>query len=80
MPSRDESWQLIGFVRDTLRCFIRESGVVNGFKLSAEGEVAGPQLIPELLQDDRLVPITVQFYTWPKGVPDYRASLGLNDL
>jgi hypothetical protein len=78
--SRDESWQLIGFVRDILRCFVLESGVVNGFKLSVAGEVAGPQLIPELLQDDRLVPITVQLYTWPKGLLDYRPQLGLNDL
>lgn len=79
-PSRDESWQLIGFVRDMFRQFVRQTGLVNGFKLSVEGEVAGPQLIPELLQDDKLVPITVQLYTWPKGKPDYRAALGLNDL
>lgn len=79
-PSRDESWELIGFVRDVLRCFIRQTGVVNGHKLSGEGEVAGPQLIPELLQDDKLVPITFQLYTWPTQTPDYRAQLGLNDL
>jgi hypothetical protein len=78
--SRDESWQLIGFVRDILRDFVRESGIVNGFRLSAEGELAGPQLIPELLQDDRIVPITVQLFTWPKQVLNYRAHLGLNDL
>lgn len=78
--SRDESWQLIKFVRDILRPFIHASGIVNGFKFDVDGEVAGPQLIPELLQDDKLVPITVQFYTWPKGTPDYRAALGLNDL
>lgn len=80
MPSRDESWKLIGFVRDILRSFIRETGIVNGFKFSVEGEVAGPQLIPELLQDDKLVPITVQLYTWPKQMLDYRAALGLSDL
>lgn len=85
-PSRDESWQLIEFVRQTLICFIRETGVLvnlNGtqYKFAAEGEIAGPQLIPELLQDDKLVPITFQLFTWkPKGLPDYRAALNLPDL
>ena len=77
MGSRDDSWTLIGLVRDVLREFTKQTGVVNGFKLSVGGEVAGPALIPELLQDDKLVPITVQLYTWPKGVPDYSTALGL---
>jgi hypothetical protein len=78
--SRDESWRLIKFVREILRGFIRDGGIVNGYAVTVDGEVAGPQLIPELLQDDKLVPITIQIYTWPKGLPDYRAALGLNDL
>lgn len=80
MPSRDLSWDLIKFVRDVLRCFIRESDIVpgTGIKISVEGEVSGPQLIPELLQSDKLVPITVQLYTWPQRVRDYSTALGLN--
>jgi len=85
-PSRDESWQLIEFIRQVLSCFIRETGVLLNLdgtpvKFAAEGEIAGPQLIPELLQDDKLVPITFQLFTWkPKGLPDYRAALNLPDL
>lgn len=83
--TRADSWQLIEFVRQVLICFIRQTGVVTptmpgtDVKLSAEGEVAGPQLIPELLQDDKLVPIAFQFFTWkPKGLPDYRAALEID--
>lgn len=78
--SRDDSWRLIEFVRCVLACFIRQSALVPGtaIKLSGEGEVAGPQLIPELLQDDRLVPITFQLFTWKKGLPDYRVLLNLD--
>lgn len=85
-PSRDESWELIGWVREMLHCFIRETGVLLTLdgrpqKFAAAGEIAGPQLIPELLQDDKLVPITFQLFTWkPKGLPDYRAALNLPDL
>lgn len=83
MPSRNDSWDLINFTREVLHQFIRETSVVPGtaHKLAAEGEIAGPQLIPELLQDDKLVPITFQLFTWkPKGLPDYRAALNLNTI
>lgn len=85
MPTRAASWELIEFVRQVLTCFIRQTGIVTPtapgtpIKLSAEGEVAGPQLIPQLLQDDKLVPITFQLYTWKqKGLPDYRAALEID--
>jgi hypothetical protein len=81
--TRDESWELIEFVRQVLSCFVDNGAIVPGTptKLHAEGEVVGPQLIPELLQDDRLVPITFELHTWkPKGLPDYRVALNLNDL
>lgn len=78
--SRDESWELIGFVREVLGAYWRHAAVVPGtpYKLSTVGEIVGPQLIPELLQDDRLVPVTFEFHTWkPKGLPNYRQALGL---
>jgi hypothetical protein len=81
MPSRDESCKLINFVRAVLISLIRETGVIPGttIELSAEGEVAGPQIQLELLQDDKLVPITWQLFT-KQGVPDYRAALNLTNL
>lgn len=79
--SRDDSWELIEMVRQVLtEGYGAAASVVPGtiHKLQASGEVVGPQLIPELLQDDRLVPITVEFYTWRrKGLPNYRQALGL---
>jgi len=81
-PSRDESWQLAEFVRQVLISLIRQAAVIPGtaIELSAEGEVAGPQLIPEMLQDDKLVPITWQLYTRKKGMPDYHSALNLTSL
>lgn len=77
--SRDQSWELIEFTRQVLECF-QHSAIVPGTttKLACVGEVVGPQLIPELIPDDRLVPVTFGFYTWkPKGLPNYRQALGL---
>lgn len=80
-PSRDDSWDLIEMVRQVLHeGYGKAAAIVPGtiHKLQTSGEVVGPQLIPELMQDDRLVPITVEFYTWrPKGLPNYRQALGL---
>jgi len=76
---RDESWQMIEFVRQILDAF-QKGGVVPGTTTSFElaGEVVGPQLIPELIQDDRLVPVTFEFHVpKPKGLPNYRLSLGI---
>jgi hypothetical protein len=77
--SRDESWYMIEFVRQTLFAFAFGANVPGtGVRLTMAGEVIGPQQIPELIQDDRLVPITVELHTArPKGLPNYRASLGL---
>ncbi len=80
-PARDDSWELIEFVRQVVQeGYGHAAAIVKGtpHKLQTSGEVVGPQLIPELIQDDRLVPITVEFYTWrPKGLPNYRQALGL---
>lgn len=77
--SRDDSWELIEFVRQILESFA-EGGIIAGttHKIVCSGEVVGPQLIPELIADDRLVPITVEIFTWkPSGLPDYGQALGL---
>lgn len=79
--SSDDSWELIEFVRQVLESGYGETtSIVPGttHKLYAVGEVVGPQLIPELILDDRLVPITYEFHTWrPKGLPNYRQLIGL---
>lgn len=80
-PRRDDSWDVIEFVRQVLSEGYGNAAAVvpdTDHKLQMSGEVVGPQLLPELLQDDRLVPITVEFYTWrPSGLPNYRQALGL---
>ena len=79
--SSDESWELIEFVRQTLeegygRAMTVVPGTIN--QLFAAGEVVGPQLIPGLIADDRLVPITYELHTKrPKGLPNYRQLLGV---
>ncbi|AVJ50230.1 tail terminator [Mycobacterium phage Mendokysei] len=79
--SSDDSWELIEFVRQVLEeGYGQAAAVVPGtiYTLYAAGEVVGPQLIPELLADDRLVPITYELHTRrPKGLPNYRQALGL---
>lgn len=80
--SRDDSWHLIEFVRQVLYAF-RDGGTVTGTGSSAfivvPGEVVGPQLIPDQMRDERLVPVTFEVHTdRPKGLPNYRESLNLN--
>lgn len=78
--SSDDSWELIEFVRQVLEeGYGNAAAIVPGttYELYAAGEVVGPQLIPEMIADDRLVPITYEFYTKrPKGLPNYRQLLG----
>jgi hypothetical protein len=75
---RDDSWELIEFARQVGEAFIR-GALVPGTptQLECSGEVVGPQLIPELIADDRLVPITLEFYTWRPRDFKYRQALGL---
>lgn len=80
--SRDDSWELIEFVRQTLEALGDGNGstdVIPGTtqKLGVPGEVVGPQLIPELLQDDRLVPVTFELWTHKPDGLHYRQALGL---
>lgn len=76
---RDDSWQLIEFIRQVLDAY-QLGGVVpgTGISLTMAGEVVGPQLVPEIIQDDRLVPITFELHTKkPKGLKNYRQAMGL---
>lgn len=75
---RDDSWYLIEFVRQVLNCYQR-GGIIPGapgVMVWMAGEVVGPQQIPEIIQDDRLVQITVELHT-KKSIPNYRAVNGL---
>lgn len=77
--ARDASWELIEFVRTGVLAHYDKAATVPGtpHKLCCAGEVVGPQLVPEALRDERLVPITFAFQTWkPKGLSDkYRMGL-----
>lgn len=80
--SRDDSWHLIEFVRQVLYMF-RDGGHVVGQStttfIAVPGEVVGPQLFPEQMRDERLVPVTFEVHTdRPKGLPNYRQELGLD--
>ncbi len=79
--SRDASYELIEFVRTgVLEPFMDAVAIVPGtpHKLGCEGEIVGPQQIPEPIRDERLVPATFVLHTWkPKGLPNYRQALGL---
>lgn len=77
--SRDESWALIEFVRQVLYSF-RDGGHVQGSGtttfIQVEGELTGPQLIPEQMRDERLVPVTFEIHLdRPRGLPNYRDHL-----
>ena len=77
--SRDDSWDLIEMCRQVLEQF-EDAAIVPGtvHKLHCAGEILGPQLIPEQIRDERLVPVTFTLHTWkPKGLGNYREALGL---
>lgn len=75
--SRDTSWYLIEFVRQVLVCYERGGAVAGapGVTLYYAGEVVGPQQTPEIIQDDRLVQITVGLQTKKPGLPHYKSFL-----
>lgn len=81
--SRDDANHLMEFVRQVLYAF-RFGGFVTGPTTSAyiqvEGELVGPQLLPEQMRDERLVAVTFQINAnRPKGLPDYRQALDLDN-
>jgi hypothetical protein len=83
--SRDLSWAVIEFVRNTLYAYARGGGRMTTQDLYAvvkcNGEIVGPALTPEAFRDQRLVPITFELETQRrKGLPSfskYGAELGL---
>lgn len=81
--SRDESWKLIEFVRQVLDAFgdgNKTAAIIPGTSvmLGCEGEIVGPQIIPELIRDEKLVPVTFSLQTWkPKGLTNIKTALGL---
>lgn len=86
--SRDASWELIEYVREILGAYTNGgtvqrsttslSGLTTTF-IFVPGELVGPQLMPEQIRDDRLVPVTFEIQTdRPKGLPDYRELLELD--
>lgn len=78
--SRDRSWELIEFARTGVLEEFEDGAIVPGtiHKLQSVGELIGPQLIPEQIRDERLVPVTFTLLTWkPKGLGNYREALGL---
>lgn len=81
-PTRDESWDIITFVRIVLWQFHLHPGrmTAGGTYAMVEtvGEVEGPALTPVQFRDERLVPVTLDLdFTGKKGLPDYRIPLGL---
>lgn len=74
---RDDSWYLIEFVRQVLNAYQRPGRIAGapGVTLTMAGEVVGPQQIPEIIQDDRLVQITAGFHVAKPGIPNYVSSL-----
>lgn len=83
--SRDLSWEVIEFVRNTLYPFTRGGGRMQTTNLYAvitcNGEVLGPSLTAEAFRDPRLVPVTFELESQRrKGLPGfskYGAELGL---
>ena len=89
-PSRDESNELMSYVTGVLDAFGDEGGTVHrstahrcGLSttfMAAPGEVVGPQLIQELIREKRIVPATWEIHAAvPRGLPNYRGALGLDD-
>lgn len=82
-PSRDDSHELIGFVRDMYETANHGGIYVDGALIRETGEVVGPQLIPEQIRESRLVPVTHDIYigasnkeladAYPKALRDYLA-------
>lgn len=77
--SRDASWDLIEFARTGVLSQFEKAAVVPGtqHQLKCEGEVVGPQIIPELMRDERLVPATFTLHTWRLKSNSLRQAIGL---
>lgn len=82
-PSRADSQELIGCVRDIYEAINHGGLYVDGALIRETGEVIGPQLIPEQIRESRLVPVTHDIYigasnkeladAYPQALRDYLA-------
>jgi hypothetical protein len=82
--SRDDANELMEFTRQVLYSF-RFGGYLHNptapAYIQVDGELVGPQLIPEQMRDERLVAATFAVNVdRPKGLPDYRQALDLDNL
>ena len=74
--TRKESWELMEYCRQWLLTFA-DGGTVHmpgqDVLIDSVGELIGPQLVPELNPDARMVPLTFEVVCRkPRGLPDYR--------
>lgn len=75
--TREDSWALMEFCRQWLLSY-RKGGTVHrkdGSKtlIDCVEELVGPQLVPELNPDKRMVPLTFRVVCRrPRGLPDYQ--------
>lgn len=81
-PTRDESWDIITFIRTVLWTYRLHPGRMSAAGIYAMvktiGEVEGPEMTPVQFRDERLVPVTFDLEMQrKKGLPDYRIPLGL---
>lgn len=82
--TREESWALAEFIRQWMLSYSRGGPVKNpdgSYTLVDEiAELNGPQLVPELNPDIRMIPITYRVQCRrPRGLPDYQVVReGLN--
>lgn len=76
--TRRDSWEVAEYLRQVLRSFDRggavrrEDGSIT--MIESADEVVGPQQLPELNPDHRLVPFSVRVtFRYPRDMPDYAA-------
>ncbi|MEV0367509.1 phage tail termination protein [Nocardia fusca] len=76
--TRRDSWEVLEYLRQVLRSFKsggavrREDGSLT--MIQSVSEIVGPQQLPELNPDHRLVPATFRVtFRYPRDMPDYAA-------
>jgi hypothetical protein len=74
--TREESWELMEYCRMWLLSYARGGTVVRAdgstTLIDSVGELVGPQQVPEMNPDKRMVPLTFRVVCRkPRGLPDY---------
>lgn len=75
--TREESWALMEYCRQWLLSYTRGGTVVRADDsrtvVDTVEELVGPQVVPELNPDNRMVPLTFRVVCRkPRGLPDYQ--------